>query len=253
MSLLVRAMITRRTLLAAVAALLFLALPAQAAEWRIAFQVVPDRADAVYTKEAAQTAAIIAELGPPLLRAAGLDPNSFDAEVVAGGYQGRMSPSAVMDIDTDAAGAARVAAACGIVFDQEGVLEWREADAGPDGAVEVAFQSLTPSLADFFFRTAMGVDRGLAGGFTARDNALLFINLRGADGRPVSGLDDDRFEVALRTAARVFGATITGVRTRRVEAHIVVKEGYAAAVGAAAVPELDKLRARRLVLVAVPP
>src|SRR5215475_12972806 len=101
-----------------------------------------------------------------------------------------MTPSAVMNVDTDATGARRVAAASGIVFDQQSVLTWRDADGASDGAVEVAFQSLTPSLADYFFRTAIGVDRGLAGGFTARDNALLFINLRGADGRPASGLDD---------------------------------------------------------------
>ncbi|MBV8536053.1 MAG: hypothetical protein JO128_10700 [Alphaproteobacteria bacterium] len=233
-------------------ALCLLAGRAPAAEWRVAFQVIPDRADAVYTKEAAQAAAVISELGPPLLSAVGFDPNSFDAEVVAGGYEGRMSPSAVLDIETDAAGAGRLASACGIVFDQQSVLEWREADGAPDLAVEVAFQSLTPTLADFFFRTAIGVDRGLAGGFTARDNALLFINLRGADGRPASGLADERFEAALRTAAKVFGTTITGVRPLHVEAHLVAKDGYAAAVGAAAVPELDKLRVRRAALIAAP-
>jgi hypothetical protein len=234
-------------------AFLLLAGRSHAAEWRIAFQAVPDRTDAVYTKAAAQTAAVISELGPPLLAAVGFDPTSFDAEVVAGGYQGRMSPSAVLDLDTDAAGAGRVASACGIVFEQHSVLEWRDADAAPDLAVEIAFQSLTPSLADFFFRTAIGVDRGLAGGFTARDNALLFINLRGADGRPASGLDDGRFEAALRTAARVFGTTITGVRTLHVEAHLVSEDGYAAAVGLVALPELDKLRARRQALIATPP
>jgi hypothetical protein len=244
--------ITRRGLFAAVAALL-LALPAHAAEWRIAFQVVPDQSGAVYTREAARTTAIISELGPPILGAVGLDPTAFDAEVVAGGYQGRMSPSAVMNIDADAAVAGKVAAACGIVFDQDSVLEWREADTAPDGAVEIAFQSLTPSLAEFFFRTAIGADRGLAGGFTARDNALLFINLRRADGRPLSGLDDGRFEAALRTAAKVFGTTIAGVRPLHVEAHLVAKDGYATAVGAAAMPELDKLRARRTALIAAPP
>jgi len=245
--------ITRRRLLAVAAALLLFAGRTQAAEWRIAFQAVPDRADAVYTKQAAQTAAVISELGPPLLAAVGFDPTSFDAEVVAGGYQGRMSPSAVMDIDTDVAGAGRLASACGIVFEQQSVLEWRDSDTGPDLAVEVAFQSLTPTLADFFFRTAIGVDRGLASGFTARDNALLFINLRGADGRPASGLDDGRFEAALRTAARVFGATISGVRTLHVEAGLVPKDQYAGAVGPAALPELDKLRARRQALIAAPP
>jgi len=247
-------MISRRLFFIAVVAAVLFAGRAHAAEWRIAFQVVPDRADAVYSRQAAQTAAIISELGPPLLGTVGLDPNSFDAEVVAGGYQGRMSPSAVMDVEADAAAAGRLASACGIVFDQQSVLEWREADGTPDVAVEIAFQSLTPTLAEFFFRTAIGVDRGLAGGFTARDNALLFINLRGADGRPASGLDDGRFEAALRTAARAFGAAITGVRPLHVEAHLIAaKDGYAATIGAAALTELDKLRARRAALIAAPP
>lgn len=246
-------MITRRHFLSAVAAFLLLAVPAQAADWHVAFQVLPEQAGAIYTKQAARTATIISELGPPILGAVGLDPTAFDADVVAGGYQGRINPTVVMDVDGDAATAGRLAAACGIVFDQRSVLEWHDDENGPDFAVDIDFKSLTPTLTDFFFRQAIAVNRGLAGGFTARDNRLLFINLRGADGRPLSGLDDAHFADALRTAAKAFGGLVS-VRTLHVEAHLVADENgaYAATVGAAARPTLDKLRERRATLVAAP-
>ena len=249
-------LVTRRRFAAAVAAallLLAIAPAAHAAGWHIAFQVVPEQAGAIYTKQAARTAAIISELGPPILGTVGSDPTSFDADVVAGGYRGRINPTVVMDVDGDAAMARRVAAACGIVFDQNSVLEWRDDENGRDLAVDVDFKSLTPTLTEFFFRQAMAVNRGLAGGFTARDNRLMFINLRGADGKPLSGLDDAQFAAALQAAAKAFGALVT-VHTRHLEAHLVTGEDgvYAAAVGPAALPVLGKLRARRAVLVAAP-
>lgn len=245
--------LTRRCFVSALAAILLLALPAQAAEWRIAFQAVPDGGEAVYTKQAARTAAVISELGPPILSAVGLDPTAFDADVVAGGYRGRIAPTVVMPVDGDRTVANRLAAACGIVFDQASVLEWRDDPAASGFAVDVEFATLTPTLTEFFFRQAIAVNRGLAGGFTARDNRLLFINLRGADGRPASGLDDEQFAAALRTAARSFGGLAT-VRPLHVEAHLVTGEdgAFAAAVGASALPGLDKLRTRRAALVAAP-
>lgn len=247
--------ITRRRFLSAVAAFVLLAAaPAQAADWHVAFQALPEQAGAIYTKQAARTAAIISELGPPILSSVGLDPTAFEADVVAGGYQGRVSPTVVMDVDGDAASAGRLAAACGIVFDQKSVLDWREDESGRDFAVDVVFTSLTPTLTDFFFRQAVAVNRGLAGGFTARDNRLLFINLRGADGRPLSGLDDAHFADALRTTAKSFGGLAT-VRTLHVEAHLITGENgaYAAAVGPTALPVLDKLGERRAALVAAAP
>lgn len=248
--------IARRRVLGAVAAFFILvATPAaQAAAWRIAFQAVPERGDVIYTKQVAQTAAVISELGPPLLGALGLDPSSFDADVVAGGYQGRMNATVVMYVDGDAVKAGRVASACGIVFDQASVLDWHENQAGPDLAVDVSFRSLTPTLADFFFRQAIAVNRGLAGGFTAHDNQLLFINLRGADGKPLSGADDAQFANALRTAAKGFGNLAT-VSVFRLEAHLIAAAdgAYKSVVGPKALPQLDKLRARRAALVAVKP
>lgn len=248
-------MITRRSFLSGLAAVLWLVLglaaaPVHAAEWLIAFQAVPDSGDAVYNKQAAQTAGLIAEIGPPVLGALGLDPASFDADIVIGGYRGRINPTVVVHLDGDAAMADRVAAAFGFVCDQTSVLVWRE-DGGPVLAVNVGFPTLTPTLAEFFFRNAMAVNLGLAGGFTARDNRLEFINLRGADGQPLSGLDDDKFSAALRQAAKAFGDIAT-VTTTTVDARLVANDGYRAIIGDAGLPALDKLRHRRAELVAAP-
>jgi hypothetical protein len=241
---------TRRAFLGAVLAIALLgAVPSRAAEWLIAFQAIPDSNDAVYNKQAAETAGIVSELGPQVLGAIGLDPGMFDADVVIGGYRGRTSPSVVLHVDGEMPVANRAAAACGVVFAQKSVLVWR--DGGEDGAVAVAFPTLSPTLADFFFRNAIAVDAGLGGGFTARDDRqLLFINLRGADGKPLSGLDDAKFEAGLRKAAAAFGGIAT-ITTMKVDAHLLAESGYGEALGGSAAV-LDPLRRRRDELVAAP-
>ena len=242
--------ISRRRLAALVALFLLAAAPSRAAEWLVGLQAVPDRADAVYNQQAALTAGVIAELGPPVTGVVGLDPSAFDAEIVVGGYRGRTSPSAVVQVEGDAATADRLAAAFGFACDQESVLAWSEA--GSDTlAVYIAFPSLTPTLADFFFRNAMAVNLGLAGGYTAQDNRLMFLNLRGSDGKPLSTLDDAPFEAALRQAAKAFGA-IAVVTTARVTAHLVARESYAALLDPDKLASLEKLRVRRAALISAP-
>src|SRR5262249_34945503 len=115
----------------------------------------------------------------------------------------------------------------------------------------VTFPQLTPGLADFFFRNAMAVDLGLAGGFTGRENSLVFINLRDAGGQPLSRLGDDKFTAALQRAAKAFG-DIAKVTTARVEAHLMERAAFGQALGAAPVPALDRLRARRAAILAAP-
>lgn len=245
-------MITRRSLAAVLLAIFLLAgAPVRAAEWLIAFQAVPDSADAVYNQQAALTAGVVAELGPPVLGAIGLDPATFDAEIVIGGYRGRTSPSVVVHLDVDAATADRAAAAFGFVCDQMSVLAWSETGTGDTLAVYVAFPTLTPTLADFFFRNAMAVNLGLAGGYTARDSRLMFLNLRGSDGKPLSGLEDEQFAAALRQAAKAFG-DIAVVTTRRVTAHLVARETYPTILEPEKLATLEKLRARRAALIAAP-
>src|SRR5260221_5126361 len=82
--------ITRRRFAAVLVAIFLLAgAPAPAAEWLIAVQAVPDSADAVYNQQAALTARVVAELGPPGLGAIGVDPGTVDAEIVICGHPGR--------------------------------------------------------------------------------------------------------------------------------------------------------------------
>jgi len=225
--------------------------PAQAAEWLIAFQAVPDRADAVYNQQAVQTAGLASELGPSILAAVGLDPGAFDAEVVIGGYRGRISPSVVLHVDGDLATADRLAAAVGFVFMQDSVLVWQDMDTGGTFAAFVAFPSLSPTLADFFFRNAIAVNLGLGGGFTARDNRLLFLNLRDGSGKPLSNLEDDGFAAGLRQAAKAFG-DIAVVTTARADAHLLARDAYAATLGQDPMPGLGRLKNRRGELLAAP-
>jgi hypothetical protein len=244
--------ITRRRFAAVLLVFFLLApLPARAAEWLIAFQAVPDSADAVYNQRAALTAGVVAELGPPVMSAVGLDPATFDADIVIGGYRGRTSPSVVLHVDGDVATADRATAGFGFAFDQAEVLVWNEAASGDTLAVSIAFPSLTPTLADFFFRNAMAVNLGLAGGYTVLDNRLIFINLRGADGQPFSKLDDQQFAAALHQAAKAFG-NIAVVTTEQVNAHLIGRDAYAAALGPEQTAALEKLRARHAALVAAP-
>jgi len=240
-----------RSLLVLCAAAALLSLPARAAEWLIAFQAVPEQADAVYNQQAIQTAGLASELGPSVLGAVGLDPGAFDAEVVIGGYRGRISPSVVLHVDADAPTADRVAAAFGFVFRQSSVLVWQDAATGGTFAALVTFPSLTPTLADFFFRNAIAVNLGLGGGFTARDNRLLFLNLRDGSGKPLSNLEDDGFAAGLRQAAKAFG-DIAVVTTARADAHLLARDAYAATLGQDPMPGLGRLKNRRGELLAAP-
>lgn len=225
------------------AAVLAVASPARATEWLLSFEAVAGEGEpALYNERATQTTLLVSELGPAVLAAVGLDPAQFDAEIVPGGYQLKTNPSVLLLVDGDAAAADRAAAAFGYLFDQSSVLVWRESDEGALVSI-VTLPGVTPNLADHFFRHAASVHPGLGGGYTARGNRLLFINLRGADGRPFSGLTDDEFLAAMTRAAGAFGglATVTAARS---DAKLVERDRYISLIGAAH-PTLDRLRVRR--------
>jgi len=223
---------------------MLVAAPLRAAEpWLIAFETGGNTDTSVpFAGRAETTAVLISELGPSVLAAAGLDPGGFDAEIVPGGYEGKVNPAVLLALEGSEDEARRAAAAFGHVFEQSSVLVWREAPAGSLVAA-VTLPSVTPNLAEHFFRLAGAIERGLSGGFTARGNQLLFINLRGRDGRPLSGLEDEAFVAALERAAGVFGG-IASVSTARVAATLVEQADYAGLIGAAG-PTLDRLKARR--------
>jgi hypothetical protein len=196
-----------------------------------------------FAARAETSAVFVSELGPPVLAAMGIDAGAFDAEIVPGGYEGKINPAVLLTLDGSEDEARRAAAAYGHVFEQSSVLIWSEAEAGNCLVAAVTLPSVTPNLADHFFRVAGAIERGLSGGFTARGNQLLFINLRGRDGRPLSGLEDDAFVSALERTATVFGG-IASVSTTRAMAALVERADYAALTGSAATV-LDWLKARR--------
>lgn len=219
-----------------------MALPARAAEpWLVAFEAVPADDGVPYANRAEATALLASELAPAVLQAIGLDPGGFDAEITVGGYMSRTNPTVLLTVDGGEAAARRAAAAFGHVFAQQAVLLWRQG--GDSLAVSVEFPSLTPNLADHFFRHAAAVEPKLAGGFTARGPALVFINLRGADGVPLSGLDDAAFRTALERAAGALGG-LARVTSAPATALLVERDSYAVLLDTA-LPALERLRARR--------
>ncbi len=236
--------LARRWFLALVAVVLLAAAPLRAAEpWFIAFETGGDSDPAIpFAAKAETTALLISELGPPGLAAVGLDPGLFDAEIVPGGYMAKINPAVLLTLDGNEEQARRAAAAFGHIFGQSAVLIWRDASQG-SVAVVVSLPAVTPTLADHFFRLAATIEPGLAGGFTARGNQLLFINLRGADGKPFSGLDDDRFAAGLQRAAGQFGG-IASVSMSRVTATLVERADYTALLGAS-LATVERLKARR--------
>lgn len=212
--------------------------------WFVAFETGGAADPSVpFAARAETTAVYVSELGPPVLAAAGVDAGAFDAEIVPGGYEGKINPAVLLTLEGSEDEARRVAAAFGHVFEQSSVLIWRETATGSLVAA-VTLPSVTPNLADHFFRVAGAIERGLSGGFTARGNQLLFINLRGADGKPFSGLTDAAFTAALERTSAVFGGIGT-VSTSRATATLVEKADYAALTGSA-MPTLERLKARRI-------
>ncbi len=234
---------SRRVFLFATFCALLLASPLHAAEWLLSFEVVPADDSQPYSTRAAQTAEVIVELGPVVLEAVGIDPSLFDVEVAPGGYRGRINPSVMLPLDGERDAAERVAAAFGSVFGQESVLVWREGS-GDSLVGMVDMPSLTSNLADHFFRLATAMNPALGGGFSSRGNRMYFINLRGRDGKPFSGLDDAAFAQALRTVAERLGGFVT-VSSGPVDARLVERDAYGALVGGQAAA-LERLRARRV-------
>jgi hypothetical protein len=237
--------VTRRWFLALAAAVALLAAaPLRAAEpWFIAFETGGHGDPEIpFATNAETTALLISELGPSGLAAIGLDSGLFDAEIVPGGHMAKINPAVLLTLDGGDAQARRTAAAFGHIFGQSAVLIWRDASEG-SLVVGVTLPVVTPTLADHFLRLAGAIEPGLAGGFTARGNQLLFINLRGADGRPFSGLEDEQFAAGLQRAAGQFGGIAT-VSTGRATATLIERADYPALLGTS-LATVERLKARR--------
>jgi hypothetical protein len=200
------------------AIMLLLPIGAQAQERRflLAYEVVlstdvaPPPADQSYA-DRETTARIVAQrITPAVFAALGLDAQRNFTRVAPGGYLGQTNPSILTTLQTTPDRAERLAAAVGLVLRQDSVLV---VDFDGEGAyhvnVDFGHRSLTPQVAHAFFQRAMLVHTGLGGGYFTLDDRMVFLNLRGSDGKPYSGLSDWPFLERLRIAvARFPGAKI---------------------------------------------
>jgi len=172
--------------------------------------VAPPPADQSYA-DRELTARIVAQrITPAVFAALGLDPQRSLTRVAPGGYLGKTNPSILTSLQTTADRANRLAAAFGFVLRQDSVLA---VDFDGEGAyhvnVDFGYRTMTPEIAHAFFQRAMLVHTGLGGGYFTLDDRLVFLNLRGADGKPFSTLSDWPFLERLRIAADRFpGARI---------------------------------------------
>ncbi|MBP2294924.1 hypothetical protein [Azospirillum rugosum] len=224
---------------------------AQAVAQHLFFEAVTDDVPADLPYEARQrlTERARDEIVPAVLRDGGIDLAGAATDLRMGGYQRRTNPSLHMAVTLGDGPADRLAAALAWVLDQDSVLvaDFASAD-GATGYALVRFLvcfpggTLTPDHAQRFFLAAAAVEDGLGGGYTAFGDTMLFLNLRGADGRPFSGLSDADFTAALGRAVATFpGAALA--ETGRADARLIERPS------AAPSPTLAPLRARHAALV----
>lgn len=247
--------------------------PAAAAdpEYLLSYEAVPSAQldlphidEAGYAERAALTERVLRDLMPDVMRAVGIDPERTRTLLTPGGYLLRTNASLQTRLAGTPDDAARLAAALGYVFRQYSVMvsDLGTADGGT-GYVAVSFAPgrLDAGLAQRFFEAAAALDDGLGGGYTAFGDTLYFLNVRGDDGAPYSGLDDATFARLLGKAAAGFaGEGASVVEVGRADARFVGNdwverpggEGYAALLGGPrgdAVTALDRLRDRHTAIV----
>ncbi len=183
--------------------------------------------------EREQTARIVAtRITPAVFAALGLDPQRSVTRVGPGGYLGATNPAIFTTLQTTPRQADRLAAAMGFVLRQDSVLvvDFDEGDGAFHVNVDFAYRSLTPEIAHAFFQRAMLVHTGLRGGYFTIDDRMVFLNLRGADGKPYSGLGDWPFLERLKIAVERFPGARIG-NTGQVAARLVSNNWKAAVNG----------------------
>ncbi len=224
----------------------------------VAQVALPRAKDAPYAQKEEVARAVADQLVPAILRAAGTDSGIARTQVFPGGYMLQTDPALQTRVAATEAQAGRLAAALGYVLRQGSVLvSDLAANDGDQLQVTLRFpaRSLTSERAQAFFAKAAGVDKGLGGGYSALGDAMVFINLRGADGKPMSALDDDRFLALMKQACEGFqDCTVDG--SGKVRSKLVANdwktapngEAYAKAVSDV-LGELNRLRQRHTAMI----
>ena len=191
---------------------------------QISFEAVPgngfdvggtvyDTSAATYADKAAFTQDVLNDIVPNVIGAVGYT-EAVQQQLTPGGFQLVTSPSLQIRSDMGQEVAMEVAAALGWTAYQWSVLvtDFGDTDGGT-GYATVTFSGapLSPEAAQAFFEHAAEVDPGLAGGYTAFGNDMIFLNLRDSDGNTYSGLEDSAFVADLTTAADGYMGADTAV------------------------------------------
>lgn len=226
-------------------------------------QMALDMEAATYAQRAELTAAVRDALSPQIFVAVGVDPGDVETDLTPGGFLLRTNASLQARGTFSEVEAVRLAAALGYVYRQWSVLVSRlDDELGDTGYVVVGFpeDALTPERAQAFFEAAAAVEPGLGGGYTAFGDEMIFLNVRDAEHRPYSDLEDMMFAAGLGEAAGRFAeAPVRVVGAGHAAALFVGNDwdaspegqDYAAALNdPELVAELDALRAVHSALVA---
>lgn len=187
-------------------------------------QVALDLSAATYAERERFTRAVLEEIAPKVIEAAGFDPGQVETELTPGGYLLRTNASLQARAPMRDAEATRLAAALGYAFRQWSVLVSELGEKGGGTAfVTVAFpeDALTPEAAQAFFEHAAAEHEGLGGGYTAFGDEMIFLNVRGEDGAPYSGLGDLAFAARLGRAAGTFDPPLAVSAAGAAEARFV--------------------------------
>lgn len=144
---------------------------------------------------------------PDVIGVVGLTDSMLDTELTPGGFQLVTNPSLQSRLMASDAQVEALAAAIGYVFSQWSVLvtDFADRDGGTGFAV-VSFDvdRVDAGLGQAFFEHAAKIDGGLGGGYFAFEGDVIYLNLRGPEGDPYSGLEDDEFVAMLEDAAARF-------------------------------------------------
>ena len=144
---------------------------------------------------------------PDVVAVVGLTGQMLTTELTPGGYQLVTNPSLQSRVMADMGEVESFAAAIGYVFYQWSVLvtDFSDTEGGTGYAVvSLDVDVIDPELGQGFFLHAANREAGLGSGYFAYEDELIFLNIRGADGEPYSGLEDQAFVAALKDAARTF-------------------------------------------------
>jgi len=187
-----------------------------------------------YDEAEALTRQVDAEVFPDILMALDVDARAVDEDLGPGGYDLRTTPAMQLKVPLTDDEASRLAAAFGLALEQESVLitDWSDTGGGTAyGSVRFLGGAPSADEAQAFYVWANQQNPGLGGGYLVYDDVASFLNLRGDDGQPYSGLDDETFLDALRQAAANYtGGSVSFLEAGEAQSWLVAND-WAASQG----------------------